>query len=535
MIRLLSIIISIILFGGVFFTSEQFMNIENDIKFYYIILMSLLLITICSIRSKGFSELLASFRSYGLYYGFIVVSLLLSVYGLSQFFGCIQSRHYSFPITGTFENPAGFAAVQAMLFPFALLLSFEKVEKRILRVLSHFALLLVFLSVALSGSRAGILAMFTAIIVYILLNTKAISLIRRHQWLLVFIIVIAAIGLYALYRIKSDSVNGRILIWRVCLDMIHDKPLFGFGMDGFQQYYMSYQASYNIAHPDSNLILLADNIVHPFNEYLKLTICFGITGLLVIIIALMLLLRLFFKSNRVVKTLGLTTVASSFVLSQFSYPYFYSVVWLISIIVFVSVFPLSHNENRIHEVSKKIRFPFLIVSSILLLIISRSMYLDMKWAEIAKRSLSGQTEKMLPYYSKMKPQMKHNPLFLYNYAAELNYVENYDESLAITKECLESLNDYDVQLLLADNLSNISRIDESINAYQQAANMIPCRFEPLDGIMNLYLSKGDTLCAVKVAHEIVEKSVKIPSLRVNQIIESAQLLIESKRKYLENK
>ena len=86
MIRLLSIIISIILFGGVFFTSEQFMNIENDIKFYYIILMSLLLITICSIRSKGFSELLASFRSYGLYYGFIVVSLLLSVYGLSQFF-----------------------------------------------------------------------------------------------------------------------------------------------------------------------------------------------------------------------------------------------------------------------------------------------------------------------------------------------------------------------------------------------------------------------------------------------------------------
>lgn len=178
--------------------------------------MSLLLITICSIRSKGFSELLASFRSYGLYYGFIVVSLLLSVYGLSQFFGCIQSRHYSFPITGTFENPAGFAAVQAMLFPFALLLSFEKVEKRILRVLSHFALLLVFLSVALSGSRAGILAMFTAIIVYILLNTKAISLIRRHQWLLVFIIVIAAIGLYALYRIKSDSVNGRILIWRVC-------------------------------------------------------------------------------------------------------------------------------------------------------------------------------------------------------------------------------------------------------------------------------------------------------------------------------
>jgi len=64
------------------------------------------------------------------------------------------------------------------------------------------------------------------------------------------------------------------------------------------------------------------------------------------------------------------------------------------------------------------------------------MYLDMKWAEMSKRSLAGQTERMLPYYEKMKPQMKHNPLFLYNYAAELNYIGRYEESLVITEECM---------------------------------------------------------------------------------------------------
>jgi tetratricopeptide (TPR) repeat protein len=154
------------------------------------------------------------------------------------------------------------------------------------------------------------------------------------------------------------------------------------------------------------------------------------------------------------------------------------------------------------------------------------MYLDMKWAEMSKRSLAGQTERMLPYYEKMKPQMKHNPLFLYNYAAELNYIGRHEESLVITEECMKSYNDYDVQFLLADNLANTDNIDQAIETYRYAGNMIPCRFEPLDGMMTLYLGSGDTLNAVRIAREIVAKPVKVPSSRVNVIVAAAKQLIE---------
>lgn len=144
---------------------------------------------------------------------------------------------------------------------------------------------------------------------------------------------------------------------------------------------------------------------------------------------------------------------------------------------------------------------------------------------MSKRSLAGHAERMLPYYEKMKPQMRHNPLFLYNYAAELNYIGRYEESLAITEECRKGWNDYDVQILLADNLENTGQIELAIDAYQHALDMIPCRFEPMIGMMTLYIDDGDTLRAVKVAEGIDNKPVKVPSFRVDQIKAAAHQLL----------
>ena len=113
---------SLILLGSVFITSERFMNVENDVKAYCIGIAVILLLLVCSVPLKGLHNLKDALRSPGISIGFTSVCLILSVYGLLQYFGCVPSRHYAFPITGTYENPAGFAAVQAALFPFASVL-----------------------------------------------------------------------------------------------------------------------------------------------------------------------------------------------------------------------------------------------------------------------------------------------------------------------------------------------------------------------------------------------------------------------------
>ena len=56
--------------------------------------------------------------------------------------------------------------------------------------------------------------------------------------------------------------------------------------------------------------------------------------------------------------------------------------------------------------------------------------------------------------------------------------------------------------------------------------MIPCRFEPLESLMNLYLETGDTLNAVNTARKILSKPIKVPSARVAAITDNAKVLIE---------
>lgn len=308
--------------------------------------------------------------------------------------------------------------------------------------------------------------------------------------------------------------------------MIKERPLLGYGIGGIEKHYMDAQAAYFSMHPDSPYVMLADNVTHPFNEYIKLTVNYGFAGLVIALYVLILTVKRLFKSSENVKVIGLAVTASVFVMCQFSYPFHYAAVWFISAMAIVPAFFNNSKDNKEWVTPKYLRISLPILFSLLLAIVLHMMYLDMKWAEMSKRSLAGQTERMLPYYEKMKPQMKHNPLFLYNYAAELNYIGRYEESLVITEECMKSYNDYDVQFLLADNLANTDNIDQAIETYRYAGNMIPCRFEPLDGMMTLYLSSGDTLNAVRIAREIVAKPVKVPSSRVNVIVAAAKQLIE---------
>ena len=169
--------------------------------------------------------------------------------------------------------------------------------------------------------------------------------------------------------------------------------------------------------------------------------------------------------------------------------------------------------------------PFRILLSsflcVVLIVVLRMMLLDIKWAEIYRHSLDGQSEKMLSHYASMMPEMKYNPLFLYNYSVELNYSNRYKESQEIAKRCKALYNDYDVQLLIADNYANMGMPLQALSTYRHASNMIPCRLVPLEAMMSLYLNLSDTVHATQIAQEILSKQIKVPSEEVIAIRDSA--------------
>lgn len=518
-------VLLLIITGGIFIVSGLFVEQQNSPKMFFILVTLTLLLIGCFLSCDGLRKLKDSLQSCYFLNGVMIVCLLTTIHGFLQYFGIISSNHSAFPITGTFENPAGFAAVQAAMYPFVISRCFDRENSRLMRLFSVAVSIICFISVILSGSRTGILALCSVIVV-VMANTDSVaSFFRSHKWLWLPIIVITITSFILLYYVKQDSADGRIFIWNRCFEMIKEHPLLGYGASGFHRCYMSAQADYFQTHQDSPYVMLADNVTHPFNEYIKLTIQFGLVGLFAAMVLLIWIVRRLFKSENKTKILGLSFVASLFIMCQFSYPFRYAVVWLLGGIAIIPAF-FKPNEKSI----KFPRYIRLFASSLLLVFLALTLkrtYYDMKWAEISKRSIVGQTERMLKYYESMKHTMRHNPLFLYNYAAELNYSGHNKESIALASECTEMWNDYDVQILFATNYSSLHDKEKAIQSFDVAYNMIPCRFEPLYGKMLVYKDFCDTLNVIRMANEIIEKPVKIQSDRVAIITNRAQqILIE---------
>jgi len=155
---------------------------------------------------------------------------------------------------------------------------------------------------------------------------------------------------------------------------------------------------------------------------------------------------------------------------------------------------------------------------------------EMKWTKIAHKSLAGQTEQMLPEYQRLYPQLRNNELFLYNYAAELNFSKHYEESQTIAHDCERLWADYDLQMLIADNCRQLKDYTQAERRYRKAAAMCPAKFVPLYQLAKMLDATGRSSDAVALAKQIVNKQVKIPSPNINVIQREMRQLIEREEK-----
>ena len=519
---MIRVLLVLILFGGVFITSGLFQEFLNRPKSFFLLITTLLLLFVCFVSRKGVQKLKDSFKSPGFFNGVTIVCLLVTVHGFLQYFGVMPSFHKLFAVTGTFENPAGYAAVQAAMFPFVFTRCFSKENGRFLKFFSAIVSVLCAASVILAGSRTGFLAICAAVVVVLAFSDAVASLFKKHRWLWLLLIIMIVSSAVFLYFIKKDSADGRVFIWNRCLELIKERPLFGYGRYGFQGHYMPVQAEYFRAHPDSPYVMIADNVTTAFNEYLKLAVNYGLVGLAVAIAILVLIVRRLFKCDKQTKVLGLSFVASIFIMCQFSYPYMYGAVWFLSLIAIIPAFVDAGNKVAIPQYAR------IIVSSLLFVVLAfslRTMYYEMKWTEIAKRSIQGRAGRMMPYYEDVERVIGKNPLFLYNYAAELNAVNNFQESLNVLSLCSKSWNEYNVQTLYIDNYFKMGQLENALKACDEAYYMVPSKFTPLYRKMLIYVASNDTINAIHMANEILDKPVKIQSDELDKIISAAEGLI----------
>ena len=290
----------------------------------------------------------------------------------------------------------------------------------------------------------------------------------------------------------------------------------GHGPGGFQAHYMDVQADYFRQHPDSPYVRLADDVKAPFNEYLGLWVDYGLAGLLVLAVAVILLFRAYRRHPAGSSRPAMLCLLSIAIFSLSSYPFRYPHTWILSgvsaAVLLLNAWP---PPIRLHKV-------LTVPTALALIGVSarafHRMQTEMRWCETADRSLCGLTEKMLPAYRELYAELKDEPLFLYNYAAELNVAGRYAESLRIGRECEARMADYFTQILQADNHRQLGNRQEAERHLLQASFMCPNRFVPLRELFRLYQSQTDTAGMHRMADAILRKPVKVDSPEVRGTI-----------------
>ena len=238
----------------------------------------------------------------------IVIGILESIYGLLQ--ALIPSmgvlwvdyvHDYLGTARGTFINRNNFAAFVEMVAPIALgvtlsmtsrahslkeMLSSEKLNRQALMALG---LIVLFLALVLTRSRAGIFSGFIGLLIFSIMVREEFDKVRKHSRMLlasiltVFCVYTMAIGVGTIadrFLAIGDDGNLRLLIWRDSLNIVREHPL-GIGLNNYENVFNVYNKSFTSD----------KSIIHAHNDYLQILIESGWIGFISIVSWLLLFLK----------------------------------------------------------------------------------------------------------------------------------------------------------------------------------------------------------------------------------------------------
>lgn len=228
----------------------------------------------------------------------VIPALLQSIVVLLQALSLLPSLSFFFPVSGTFGNPAVPAVIIALGFTELLSIAHRR------WAMLSFPIKLIIIVVGLLLSSTIVICnnrscWFAVIVVVCIVFSRPYL---RHARARLLILCGFFLVLWCLYLERPGSANVRFLIWRSSMYLFTDHPVFGGGSTSFAAEYMLGQASYFTHHPDSPLVMLANEHNQPYNELMRLLCEQGLLG--TILFAAALLTRM--KSS-VICPLGLVT------------------------------------------------------------------------------------------------------------------------------------------------------------------------------------------------------------------------------------
>jgi O-antigen polymerase len=559
--------------------TTPYMPILQNTHFIYYTLLTVFYFIIKQLLSKEFKfqipSLWINFKNIVLFI-IILTGLGQAIWGLLQLANKLSSFNPDFKITGTFFNPAPYALFLAIIFPLALgtffysnvsdkdagkfcvtrcssliQLFYKREPRKILVdatsgitlwniILKYTAFLtVVAILLVLPGTliRASWVATMAGSIVVLNYKYKLIEKLKQLLFnkirivvaILMAIVVVTSLGV-GLYYLKKSSSIGKLLIFKVTLSKIIERPIFGHGVGRFTAEYNNWQAAYfreHLIEMDGIKGRSADNTYYAFNEYLEITAELGLLGLSLFLTVISMVFLNVQNNNKITNPL-FGSLISLLVCAAFSFP-FYSLPTQILLFILLALLSSLSSHTRVcsffftNILSRHSMLPFRIAVVSVICAIYLSFYSFRqfegyyKWDEADKLyGTKSYTESCCSFFE-VYNQMKYDGEFLQSYGKACYMKRDYISGLEILTKAKYLASDDFLYTTLGDLNKAIGSFKEAEQAYYNAFYMVPNKFYPLYLLAKLYDENGQVEKANQIAHIIIKKKPKVSSAAVDQM------------------
>lgn len=342
---------------------------------------------------------------------------------------------------------------------------------------------------------------------------------KKRCFIVIITGVLCLITIRELYVYKINSANGRLFIWETTGKMIQDRPLTGFGTDGFRKNYMLYQEDYFRMNPNSEYTNLAANNPFAFNEFLSTSVEYGIPALCFVLFFLYIIIKKTNKSpsplTNWILLVSKASVWSFIIFGFFSYPLN---VWQLSVVFFLFLAILASTHPPVMKIRRaNLTTAVFLVASIIIYFTSVIPYSSVcrEWNQALIDRIPA--DSCLNILEKTRPTMERHPAFLQSYGKRLNQAGQYARAAEVLESGLKLYPTYTAAIELGKSYEGTENYKQAEKIWTRAFHMVPGKFTPLYLRMKMHWKYGDKTKAEQLADSILLKEIKVYSPELNKI------------------
>ena len=489
----------------------------------------------------------------------LLTGLWQAMLGLLQVYGWEASRHSLYAVTGSFFNPGPYSGFLAIILPLAVdvllqeyMTETKKVEKG-LRGLAWVTLFVVICILPAGRSRAAWIAALLSVLWVCRLRLPGWlkyrglwkkSYKRLSNWIFIGTLAVAGIGLFGSFFLNTDSANGRLLIWKVCVDEM--KPWGSLHAEGetFGGAYGKWQEDY-FASGKGTLAeeKVAGSPEYAFNEFIEIGAEYGWVPMMFVVLLAIWVLVIAVRYARNYGASGMWMALLVF--SCFSYPLHFPAFWALAILVTMKILS-TISACRTHK-SNKMFFTFVCMTMGCLFLYASNVkewkervngYRDWNSCQLLYRC--GMYKEAAVDYGKCalatNRVAKEEPRFLFEWGRALYKAGNYAEArdvLGRLEKCTADPMVLNLQgRCFADEAEGMKfdkdkeqAFEAAEQCYKRSSNRLPGRVYPYYLLSKLYVAWGKTEKMKLTARRVLEMKPKVVSPATEEMKREISVLL----------